>query len=107
MANFVTIALFNSQPKAEGARLHLAHHGIRSVLQDENIVAMDWFLSNAVGGIKLQVVEEDVADATSLSSSFVILVMGIVYGVMFCIVRRVWPLVIAHTITNLLIEYNM
>ena len=66
MANFVTIALFNSQPKAEGARLHLAHHGIRSVLQDENIVAMDWFLSNAVGGIKLQVVEDDVADATNL-----------------------------------------
>lgn len=42
-----------------------------------------------------------------LSGSFAILVMGIVYGVMFCIVRRVWPLVIAHTITNLLIEYNI
>ena len=30
---------------------------------------MDWFLSNAVGGIKLQVVEEDVADATSCGES--------------------------------------
>jgi membrane protease YdiL (CAAX protease family) len=42
-----------------------------------------------------------------LSSSLVILGMGLVYGIFFCIVRRIWPLVIAHTITNLLIFYNV
>ncbi len=36
-----------------------------------------------------------------------VLAMGVVYGIAFCIVRRLWPLVIAHTMTNLLIYYVM
>jgi hypothetical protein len=37
----------------------LAAAGIPAVVADQEIVAMDWLLSNSVGGIKVQVREED------------------------------------------------
>ncbi len=65
----VTIATFRSQIEAEMAQAYLDTHNIRSYLQDANIIAADWMLSNAVGGIKLQVAEPDVAEATQLLQS--------------------------------------
>lgn len=35
-------------------------------MQDENVVRMDWFLSNALGGIKLIVREKDAAEAEKI-----------------------------------------
>jgi hypothetical protein len=43
--------------------------GIECFLFDENVVRIDWFLSNAIGGIKLRVREEDVAAAAALLDS--------------------------------------
>ena len=40
--------------------------GITSTISDENIVRMDWRWSNAIGGVKLLVREEDAAEATKL-----------------------------------------
>lgn len=65
----VTIATFRSQIEAEMAQAYLDTHNIRAYLQDANIIAADWMLSNAVGGIKLQVAEPDVAEATQLLQS--------------------------------------
>lgn len=70
MATLVTIATYHSQPKAEAARILLAHEGIEAVLLNETIVAMDWLLMNAIGGIKLQVATEDAARAASLIAAY-------------------------------------
>ena len=59
MSLLVTIATYHSQTKAEAARIHLAQEGIEAVLINESIVAMDWLLMNAIGGIKLQVASHD------------------------------------------------
>jgi hypothetical protein len=57
--NLVTLATFDTSIKAEMAKAALAEAGIQSELGDENLVTMNWLLSNAVGGIKLVVREED------------------------------------------------
>lgn len=65
MSLLITIATYHSQTKAEAARIHLAQEGIESVLVNETIVAMDWLLMNAIGGIKLQVASHDAERAAS------------------------------------------
>jgi Putative prokaryotic signal transducing protein len=40
--------------------------GIESFLADENMVRLDWFISNALGGVKIMVRDEDVADAIAV-----------------------------------------
>ena len=53
-------------PEALLAKSILDSAGIESFLGDQNIIRMDWFLSNALGGVKLRVREEDVEAATAL-----------------------------------------
>ena len=55
----VTIATFDEGAKARIAQNVLEAAGIKAAVADEGIVAMDWLLSNAVGGVKVQVREED------------------------------------------------
>ena len=62
----VTLATFDSSIKAEMARAALAEAGIESQLGDENLVTMNWLLSNAVGGIKLVVREQDAERAVAV-----------------------------------------
>ena len=52
---WVTVATFALAPQAQIARLMLESEGVECVLFDENLVATDWLMTNAVGGIKLQV----------------------------------------------------
>ena len=59
MNSLVTVATFDNLPKAEMARILLKQEGLVAVLTDGNMVATDWLLSNAIGGIKLQVASED------------------------------------------------
>jgi hypothetical protein len=61
----VTIATFDLVPKARLAQNTLEKAGIKSVVTDENIVAMDWLFGNAVGWVKLQVLEEDAERAVA------------------------------------------
>jgi|SRR6185312_7903029 len=58
-----TIATFDQPAKARLAQNILEAAGIQVSVSDESLVAMDWLLSNAVGGIKVQVWDEDVARA--------------------------------------------
>ena len=46
----------------------LENAGIQCFLQDDNVVRMDWFWSNAMGGIKLLVREKDAEDAEKVFS---------------------------------------
>jgi len=66
----VTVATFDMPHKAELAKIALEEAGIRAEVNDREIVAMDWLLLNAVGGIKVQVAEEDAERALALLDPF-------------------------------------
>jgi len=53
------IARYDGMPEAHIAMGRLAAEGIESWLADEHLVQTDWLYSIAVGGIKLQVANED------------------------------------------------
>jgi hypothetical protein len=62
----VTIRQFRDLPEALLAKGSLESAGIECFLADENLVRLDWFISNFIGGIKLNVRAVDVADARNL-----------------------------------------
>jgi len=53
-----TVAAFDVAYKADLAMAALEEAGIPAVVTDREIVAMDWLLAPAVGGVKVQVSEE-------------------------------------------------
>lgn len=62
----VMIRRYRDLPEASIAKSVLDSAGIESFLVDDNLVRLDWFYSNLVGGIKLFVRAEDVEAATKL-----------------------------------------
>ena len=62
----VTIRQFRDLPEALLAKGSLESSGIECFLADENLVRLDWFISNFIGGIKLKVHEQDVANAQKI-----------------------------------------
>ncbi len=64
--DLVTIRKFRDLPEALLARGSLESAGIVAVLTDDNMVRMDWFWSNLMGGIKLSVGAEDAEVANSI-----------------------------------------
>src|SRR5213595_315365 len=60
----VTVATFNNPVQAALARNYLENSLIRAFLLDEETVAVNWAIGNAVGGIKLQVHAADAAAAS-------------------------------------------
>jgi hypothetical protein len=61
-----TIRKFRDLPEALLAKGSLESCGIECALLDDNLVRLDWFISNFVGGVKLHVREEDVAIAEEI-----------------------------------------
>jgi hypothetical protein len=66
MRRMVTIRQFRDLPEALLAKGSLDSAGIECALMDDNIVRLDWFWSNLMGGIKLQVDPEDVDAANDI-----------------------------------------
>jgi hypothetical protein len=64
----VTIRKFRDLPEALLAKGSLESSGIECTLADDNMVRMDWFYSNAIGGIKLLVSAEDADSAEQILS---------------------------------------
>lgn len=62
----VTLWRYRDLPEALAARAKLDSQAIRCVLVDDNIVRLDWFWSNAVGGVRLQVVDDEAPQALEL-----------------------------------------
>ena len=62
----VTIATFDQAAQARLAENALKEAGIQAAVSDETLVAMDWLLSGAVGGVKVQVWEEDAERAVAV-----------------------------------------
>ncbi|MFZ0733267.1 MAG: DUF2007 domain-containing protein [Candidatus Sulfotelmatobacter sp.] len=62
----VMIRQFRDLPEALLAKGSLESAGFECYLRDDNLVRLDWFISNFVGGIKLCVKPEDAYDARKL-----------------------------------------
>lgn len=62
----ITIKTFDNPLKAHLEMNRLFDAGIAATLSGENLVTTNWALSNAVGGILLQVPERDVARAMAI-----------------------------------------
>ena len=65
----VIVGRYRDLAIASVAKSILDSAGIESFLADDNVIRMDWFYSNAVGGIKLFVRGEDAAEARQLLES--------------------------------------
>jgi hypothetical protein len=66
LRQLVTIRQFRDLPEALLAKGSLESAGIECFLADENLVRLDWFISNFIGGIKLNVRAVDAANAQRL-----------------------------------------
>ena len=66
MRELVTIRQFRDLPEALLAKGSLESAGIECFLADDNLVRLDWFISNFIGGIKLNVRAADAANAQKL-----------------------------------------
>lgn len=64
--DLVTVRKFLYPPEALLAKGSLESAGIQSYLVDDNVINMNWFYSNALGGIKLKVQPEDVDAANEI-----------------------------------------
>lgn len=62
----VIVGRYRDLAIASVAKSMLDSAGIESFLADDNVIRMDWFYSNAMGGIKLLVRGEDAAEAREL-----------------------------------------
>jgi ribosomal protein L37AE/L43A len=63
MSELQTIAAYQYVAEAELLQSKLEAEGIDAYLENGNLIAMDWLMSNAVGGVKVQVAAKDVAAA--------------------------------------------
>ncbi len=63
---WVTIRRYRDLSEAIVARSMLEANGITVYLKDENLVRLEWQVSNGIGGIRLQVDAEDTAQAEEL-----------------------------------------
>jgi hypothetical protein len=59
METLITIATFDFPSEADVMKMLLEEQGFKVILADDNLVRTNWFLANAVGGAKLQVLESD------------------------------------------------
>jgi len=62
----IALRRFRDLPEALVAKGRLDSAGIKCFLSDENTVRMDWLWSNALGGVRLWIREDDVAPAVEL-----------------------------------------
>lgn len=62
----VTIRKFRDLPEALLAKGSIESAGIECFMADDNLVRLDWFISNFIGGIKLQVRPKDAEAALQI-----------------------------------------
>ena len=66
MTTLVTVKVYDSLSEAEVVRAKLEQHGIFAFLPDKNLVGAAWYLTQAVGGVRLQVSEGELESARLL-----------------------------------------
>ena len=55
----ITIARFSKIEEAYLLRLRLGAGDVDAFILDEYMIQMDWLISNAIGGVRVQIAEED------------------------------------------------
>jgi hypothetical protein len=65
-----TVATFNNSDDAHLLRAHLEGSGISAFVRDDQTVSVDWGLSIAVGGVKVEVPDEEYVAAAELLAAF-------------------------------------
>lgn len=66
----MTLARFQVPEEAHLLRAYLGHAGIESAVLDEHTIQWFWHLSNALGGVRLSVDDEDMEDAMELHAEY-------------------------------------
>jgi len=66
LQELATVRQFRDLPEALLAKGCLESAGIECFLADENLVRLDWFISNFIGGIKLKVRAADIENARTI-----------------------------------------
>lgn len=61
-----TLGTFNKPIDAHLLAARLIGNGIPAFLRDEHMVTLDWLASNAIGGVKVEVGDEDYERALEL-----------------------------------------
>lgn len=64
-----TVASFSKPMDAHMLRAKLEGSGIAAYVRDEHMVTLDWLASNAIGGVKVDVADEDYERALQISSA--------------------------------------
>jgi hypothetical protein len=64
----IAVRRFRDLPEALVAKGVLDSAGVKCFLSDENTVRMDWLWSNALGGVRLWVREDELPEAATLLS---------------------------------------
>ncbi|MCR9117937.1 MAG: hypothetical protein NXI22_13455 [bacterium] len=70
MADLVTVASCDTVAEADTVKLVLEREGFEVYLSNDGIVAMDWLISNAVGGVLVQVPDDLAEKATKFMSEY-------------------------------------
>ena len=68
----VTVRRYRDLSEGIVARSLLQSAGLRAELRDENLIRLDWQISNFIGGLRLQAPSEDAATAEELLSQAVV-----------------------------------
>jgi hypothetical protein len=63
MSELIRFKFYETALEANRDKQILAENGINSFIANEQLIQSDWLLSQAVGGIQLQVFEEDLEKA--------------------------------------------
>ena len=64
------VAAFGKPEEAHLLRSHLEGNGISAFVRDDHTVTADWALSNAIGGVKIEVADEDYEKARAFLAEF-------------------------------------
>ncbi|WP_271392178.1 DUF2007 domain-containing protein [Aequorivita sinensis] len=70
MEHFKTIAIFQYPAEYAVLQLLFDQEGIRYVFQNETMISVFPFYSNAIGGIRLQVHIDDISQAEQIMKDF-------------------------------------
>lgn len=61
-----TIATFSKPEEAHLLRMRLEDRGVPAYVIDENLIQADWFYSNAIGGVRVQVADQHLEEAMNI-----------------------------------------
>ena len=70
MSKLVRLRYYQNAIEANRDKQLLAEYSIESYIANEQTVQSDWLLTQALGGIQLQVFENDLAEAEQILTSF-------------------------------------